>query len=87
MNEAEMQSIILRLIELGVDADWATSQAASVGKQCQASGINLKTLLLFALTVASGCRSGLDAEVAREIEELHNKAEADHDRKMNEGRS
>jgi hypothetical protein len=79
----ELDAIRARLTELGVDAEWATRQALKVGSGCAAAGVSLRTLLLFALVVADGCRSGLAADVVREIETLHSKADEESERQLN----
>lgn len=87
MTEQEKEAVRLRLVALGVNADVATSQASSAGEQAFAKGINLQTLLLFALTVASGCRSGLTPELAKEVEYLHQKVDVETDLELNEARN
>lgn len=87
MTEAEKNAIRSRLVALGVDADSATKWAIDFGEQCVAKGINLQTMLLFALCVEAGCRVGLATELAQEVAELHRQVDEETDRRANEARS
>lgn len=86
MGEAEKEALRLRL-ELGVNADWATATALQFGEMCEKGHLNLQTLLLFALALTAGCRSGLAPELVREIEELHTKVDAATDQLINAERN
>jgi hypothetical protein len=87
MSRQERDAMRQRLMELGVDAEWATRQAINVGEQCIARGINLQTLLLFALVIWDGCRDGLEASVVATVEEINRQTNADADEKIQEARS